>query len=117
MANLSFRETSAMGNRKQKSGRLLTEKLAENFERVKSFPIRVEAGDDHPTGQAHELRLERGYLGNMQELWLQARGMWGVVGIPQHYETVTVGLNGYISTRVWHEAHAPLSKALSLRIV
>jgi len=94
----------------------LSEKLAENFEKVRNFPIDVEAGKDEPTGQAHSFRFARSYVGNSQDLWLQARKNWGLAGIPpiSNYETVSIGLNGLISAKVWHEIHSPSSKILSL---
>jgi len=40
-------------------------------------------------------------------------------GLPPiaNYETVTIGLNGMISSRVWYEVHNPSSKVLSIRLL
>ena len=119
LAHLSVKEMAALGGKKDKAGRHLSEKLAENFETVKKFPVGVEAGTDHCTGQAHEARFLRGYVGNSQELWLQGRKVWGMSGLDpiSNYETVSLGLNGFVSQKVWHEIHSPSSKLLSIRLM
>lgn len=116
---LSFKEIAAMGNKRDRAGKILTEKLAETFERVKTFPEKVEAGEDHCTGLAHKARFLRGYVGNSQNLWTQARVVLGLAGLDaiSNYETVSVGLNGYVGSRVWHEVHSPSSKQLSIRML
>jgi len=97
----------------------MSEKLAENFKQVKSFPISVEAGKDDPNGVAHEFRFSRGYVGNSQELWLQARRRLGLSGISpiSNYETVLIGINGLVSGKVWHKIHSPSSKELSIKLL
>ena len=119
LASLTFKEMVAMGGKKDKNNKILTEKLAENYEKIRSFPTKIEAGEDHCTGQAHESRFLRGYVGNSQDLWVQARKKVGLTGIDpiSNYETVSIGLNGHISSRVWHEVHSPSSKLLSLRML
>ena len=119
LAHLTFKEMAALGNKKDKAGRVLSEKLAENYETVKRFPVRVESGSDHCTGQAHAARFLRGYVGNSQELWLQARKVWGMAGVDPiaNYETVSLSLNGFVSQKVWHEVHSPSSKLLSIRLL
>ena len=119
LAGLSFRELAAMEGKKLKSGKILSEKLAENFETVKRFPVEVEAGQDSCTGQAHSAQFLRGYVGNSQELWLQARRVWGMAGIEpiSNYETVSMGLNGLVPLRVWREIHTPSSKLLSVQML
>ncbi len=116
---LTFKEMAANEGRKDRNRKALTEKLAANYENVRSFPVQVEAGVDQCTGQAHAARFLRGYVGNSQELWLQGRAAWGINGIDplSHYETVSVGLNGLVSCKVWHEVHSPSSKALSIRLL
>jgi hypothetical protein len=97
----------------------LTEKLAANFEKVKNFAVEVQAGQDYCTGQAHKARFLRGYVGNSQELWLQARKAIGLTGLDpiSNYETVSIGLNGLLTSKVWHEVHSPSSKLLSVRML
>ena len=105
--------------KKDKQNRVLTERLAENYEKVRKFAARVEAGEDHCTGKAHEARFLRGYVGNSQELWIQARKKLGITGLDpiSNYETVSIGLNGLLSSRVWSEVHSPSSKLLSIRML
>lgn len=119
MEQLTFSEIAKLGGRKEKGGRVLSEKLAANFERTKSFPTLVEAGEDDCTGQVHKSRFLRGYVGNSQDLWTQGRRVLGLSGLPpiSNYETVTMGLNGFVSARVWHEVHNPSSKVLSIRML
>ena len=119
LAGLSFRELAALEGKKLKSGKILSEKMAENFETVKRFPVEVEAGQDHCTGLAHSARFLRGYVGNSQELWLQARKVWGMAGIEpiSNYETVSMGLNGLVPLKVWREVHMPSSKVLNIRML
>ena len=119
LAFLSFRDISSTEGKKDKQNKFLTEKLAENYERVKKFPVRVEGGEDSCTDRAHDSRFLRGYVGNSQNLWVQARQKLGLVGLDPiaNYETVSVGLNGCISPRVWHEVHSPSSKHLTIRML
>ena len=119
MAVLSFRELAALATRHNRAGRILSEKLAENYESVKKFPVRIHPGVDDCTGFVHHARFLRGYVGNSQELWLQARRTWGMSGLDpiSNYETVSIGLNGYISHKVWSEVHSPSSKTLSIRLL
>ena len=119
LAFISFREISSNEGKKDKQSRVLTEKLAENYDRIRKFPSRVEAGEDSCTDKAHDARFLRGYVGNSQELWIQARRKLGVTGLDpiSSYETVSTGLNGFVSERVWHEIHSPSSKHLSIRML
>jgi hypothetical protein len=119
LSRLTFKEMVAMGGKKDKNSKYLTEKLAENYERVRSFGVEIQAGMDYCTGTAHESRFLRGYVGNSQELWIQARRKIGLTGLDpiSNYETVSIGLNGLLSSRVWHEVHSPSSKMLSIRML
>ena len=119
VATLTFRDIISLAGKREKGHRVLSERLAENFETVERFPTRVEAGEDDCTGRTHPARFLRGYVGNSQELWLQARRVQSRTGLPPigNYETVSVGLNGFISAKLWHEVHNPSSKALSIRLL
>jgi hypothetical protein len=107
------------GAKKNSKSLFLTEKLSENFERVKSFGVDVQAGQDFCMGEAHHARFLRGYVGNSQELWLQARKKIGMAGLDpiSNYETVSIGLNGFFSSKLWHEVHSPSSKLLTIRML
>lgn len=110
---------AANEGRRDRNKKALTEKLARNYDSIRNFPVRVDAGEDQCTGTAHSSRFLRGYVGNSQDLWLQGRRHWDINGIDpvSHYETVSVGLNGMVSCRVWHEVHSPSSKALTIRLM
>ncbi len=119
LSRLSFKEMVAMGGKKDKGNKFLSEKLAQNYEQVRRFATRVVAGEDQCTGKVHEARFLRGYVSNSQELFVQARRKLGISGHDpiSNYETVSIGLNGYLSARVWHEIHSPSSKMLSIRML
>ena len=104
LAFLSFRDIASREGKKDKQNRVLTEKLSENYEKVKKFPVRVEAGEDLCLEKAHDSRFLRGYVGNSQDLWVQARKKIGIPGLDPiaNYETVSVGINSFLSSRVWH---------------
>ena len=119
LAFLSFRDISSNEGKKDKQNRVLAEKLAENFDRIRKFAVKVEAGEDLCTERAHDARFLRGYVGNSQDLWVQARRKLGIAGLDpiSSYETVSIGINGFISERVWHEIHSPSSKRISIRML
>lgn len=119
LAVLSASELAKMGGRGLKNSKILSEKLASNYEQVKTFPARVPEGVDDCTGTVHESRFLRGYLNNSQELWLQARRFLGLTGLPpvSHYETVSVGLQGLVTSQVWAECRNPSSKVLSIKML
>ena len=119
LAFLSFHDICSNEGKKDKQNKFLVEKLAENYEKVKKFPVKVEAGEDSCIERAHDSRFLRGYVGNSQDLWVQAHRKLGLTGLDPitNYETVSVGINGLISARVWHEVHSPSSKHLSIRML
>ncbi len=119
LRHLTWKDIQDTAARNDKSAKVLSERLASNFDTVSGFPTRVEAGNDDCTGLCHDSRFLRGYVGNSQVLWQQAKPVQGRTGLPPigNYETVTIGLNGYISCRVWHEVHNPSSKVLSIRLL
>jgi len=119
LATLDFKDFHSSGQKRDKSGKFLVEKMADNFEKVKNFPLEVSAGKHDLLGEAHEITFARGYVGDSRELWLKARQKWGLNGVPaiSNYETVSIGLNGLISSKLWHEIHSPSSKHLSLRLL
>ena len=119
LAFLSFRDISSKEGKKDKQNRVLIEKLAENFDWIRKFAVKVEAGQDLCTERAHDAQFLRGYVGNSQDLWVQALRKLGIAGLDpiSSYETVSIGINGFISERVWHEIHSPSSKRLSIRML
>ena len=81
LAFLSFRDISANEGKKDKQNHFLTEKLAENYEKVRKFAVKVEAGEDSCTERAHDARFLRGYVGNSQDLRIQACRKLGIAGL------------------------------------
>jgi len=112
LAYLGFKDIAAMAHKKDRSNKVLYEKL-------RKFPVWVEAGHDQSTGLAHKARALRGYVGDSRELWLQMRQHMGMTGIDpvSNYDTVLIGLNGLVSAKVWNEVHSPSSKVLSIRLL
>ena len=98
--------------------KVFSKTMSANFERISKFPIKIEAGEDHCTGTVHESRFLRGYVGDSQNLWQQARAKLGLEGLEpiSNYETVTVGLNGLVSAKAWAEIHCPGSRLLTIRL-
>ena len=78
--------------------------------------MKVKAGEDLCTEWAHNAWFLRGYVGNSQDLWVQACRKLGIASLDPiaSYKTVSIGINGFISERVWHEIHFPSSKRLSI---
>jgi hypothetical protein len=115
----SLSELSNMAWQKQSNSKILSRVLAANYETVRNFPVKIEAGEDDCTGRVHKARFLRGYVGDSQELWIQAREHIGLDGLDpiSNYETVTVGLGDLITPKVWSEVHRPSSKILSIRML
>lgn len=116
---MSFKDFGVMGKKREQSSKAISEKLAQNYEHIKTFGEKVEAGEDFSAGKAHSARFLRGYVGSSQELWLQARRHFGLGGLDpiSNYDTVSVGLNGFVSGKVWMEIHSPSSKHLTIRLL
>jgi hypothetical protein len=112
-------ELTAMGRQKFSGNRLLSQVLTSNFEQVQNFPEKVKEGLDSCTGKAYSARFLRGYAGDSQELWKQARETWGVNGIDpiSNYEVVSIGLQDLLTPVAWSELHKPNSRRLSIRML
>jgi hypothetical protein len=119
LENASLSELTAMGKQKVSSSRLLSHTLSENFERLQNFPEKIEGGEDDCLGQVHTARFLRGYVRDSQELWLQARKVWGANGIEPvaNYEVGSLGIGDQLTHKVWAELHKPNSRQLSIRLL
>jgi hypothetical protein len=53
---------------------------------VQNFPEKIKEGTDDCLNQVYPARFLHGFMGDAQDLWLQARNSWGASGI----EPVTV---------------------------
>ena len=123
LSNASLRDLALMSRQQSGSSgggvhKVFSKTMSANFERISKFPIKVEAGEDHCSGTVHEARFLRGYVGDSQNLWQQARAKLGLDGLDpiSNYETVSVGLNGLISAKAWAEIHCPGSRLLTIRL-
>jgi hypothetical protein len=74
---------------------------------------------DDCLGKAHPARFLRGYVGDSQELWRQARSIWGADGIDPvaNYEVGSLGIGDQLTHKVWAELHKPSSRQLSIRLL
>jgi hypothetical protein len=119
LKNATLSELTGMARQKLSGSKLLTQVLSANFEQIQNFPEKVEAGSDDCVGKAHPARFLRGYVGDAQNLWLQARENWGVDGIDpiSNYEVVSVGLGDLLTPIAWSELHKPNSRRLSIRML
>jgi hypothetical protein len=76
LQNATLSELTAMGKQKVSGSQLLSHTLSANFEQLQNFPEKVEEGVDDCLGKVHHSRFLRGYVGDSQELWRQARDAW-----------------------------------------
>ncbi len=79
----------------------------------------MEAGEDNCTGLVHSSRFLLGYVGDSQELRIQARKHLGSDGLDPigNYEVVTLGIGNLITPRTWGEIHKPNSRQLSISML
>ncbi len=106
----SLRDITAFGNnKKMTNSKFLSQTMTSNFEHLQNFPENIPAGSDDCTGHVHMARFLRGYVGDGQDLWVQARKFWGPEGIPPicNYEVVSMGLGDLLSHKVWEKIHRP----------
>lgn len=119
LENASLSELTAMAKQKLSNSKLLSQTMAANYEQVANFPVRVEAGSDDCTGIVHRARFFRGFVGDAQKLWQQARDDIGLDGYDPigNYEVVSMGLGDLLTPKVWAEVHKPNSRELSIRML
>jgi len=119
LANASLSELTAMAKQKTTNSKLLSQAMAATYEQIVNFPTQVEAGLDDCTGQVHKARFMRGFVGDGQELWLQARNELSLDGYDPigNYEVVSMGLGDLLTPKVWAEVHKLNSRELSIRML
>jgi hypothetical protein len=108
-----------MGKQKISTSRLLSHTLSANLEHLQNFPEKIEGGVDVFLGKVYSARFLRGYVGDSQELWRQARQVWGANGIEPvaNYEVGSLGFGDQLTHKVWAELHKPNSRQLSIRLL
>jgi len=119
LKNVSLKDLSNIGKNKGSLSKVLGNAMTENFENMKNFPTTVEAGTDDCLKKIHNARFLRGFVGDGQDLWLQARESWGPEGIEpiKNYNMVSLGVGDLMTQKVWAEIHKPNSMALSIRML
>jgi hypothetical protein len=119
LRDASLKELTAMAKQKISNSKLLSQVMAANYEQVANFPIRIEAGTDDCTGKVHKARFARGFVGDAQDLWKQARDEVRLEGHDPigNYEVVSMGLGDLLSPKVWAEIHKLNSRELSIRML
>ena len=115
----SMRDMALIGRQKLSNGKILSQTMTANFEAVQNFPDQVQAGPDDCLGIVHKARFHRGYVGDAQEIWLQAREDWGPDGIDPiaNYEVVSIGLGDLLTHNVWAKIHKPNARDLSITML
>jgi len=93
--------------------------MAQNVELLQNFPVQVEQGPDDCFGKVHKARFLRGFVGDAQVIWTQARSELGVDGHEPigNYEMVSLGVGDLLTPKVWEEIHKPGSMLLSSRML
>jgi len=107
-----------MGRGRAKESKVISTRQIKNYERA-CAPVRVEAGFDECAGTVHSSRFLRGFIGDPQELWLQARTHMEIEGLSPitNYEMGGQGIGDLLTTPVWEEIHNPGSRLLCLQML
>ena len=111
-------ELANMGRGRAKESKVISTRQIKNYERA-CAPVRVEAGFDECAGTVHSSRFLRGFIGDPQELWLQARTHMEIEGLSPitNYEMGGQGIGDLLTTPVWEEIHNPGSRLLCLQML
>lgn len=119
LKHASLKELAGIGKTKMSHSKVASSRMAQNYEQLVNFPVIVEAGSDDCIGQVHSARFLRGYVGEAQELWIQARNVIGIDGLDpiSNYELVSTGVGDLLTPKVWEEIHKPGSRLLALAML
>jgi hypothetical protein len=111
-------ESNVLKRTSQDKNRTVEDTLAANQEAIASNPISVEAGFDDRLSTLHPARFLPGPICTAQDLWLQARKVWGTTGFPPvaAFDMASIGLSGHITPKGFAALQDPSSTALSLRL-
>jgi hypothetical protein len=115
----SLRDITSMGKQKVSNGKFLSQTMTSTYEHLCNFPEQIPAGPDDCTGIVHMARFLRGYVGDGQDLWIQARQFLGADGIAPicNYEVVSMGLGDLLTPKVWAKIHKPNARDLSIMML
>jgi len=119
LRTVSLKELAGLGKNKASANKVLSSQMANNYEELLNFPVLIEAGEDNCTGMVHSARFLRGFLGDSQILWDQARISLGIDGFEpvSNYALVSLGIGDLMTPKVWAEIHKPNSRDLSIRML
>ena len=119
MKKASLRDITSMGKQKVSNGKFLSQTMTSTYEHLCNFPEQIPAGPDDCTGIVHMARLLRGYVGDGQDLWIQARQFLGADGMAPicNYEVVSMGLGDLLTPKVWAKIHKPNARDLSIMML
>ncbi len=115
----SLRDITSMGKQKMSNGKFLNQTMTSTYEHLCNFPEQIPAGPDDCTGIVHMARFLRGYVGDGQDLWIQARQYLGPEGMAPicNYEIVSMGLGDLLTPKVWAKIHKPNARDLSIMML
>ena len=115
----SLRDITSMGKQKISNGKFLNQTMTSTYEHLCNFPEQIPAGPDDCTGIVHMARFLRGYVGDGQDLWIQARQYLGPEGMAPicNYEIVSMGLGDLLTPKVWAKIHKPNARDLSIMML
>jgi hypothetical protein len=93
-------------------------RMAKNLEFLKANPTSVPAGKDDRSSVLHQARFYGGMACTAQKMWLEAREVHGLDGIPPlaNYDMAASGLGGCVTARGWLELHNPASTHLTIKL-
>jgi hypothetical protein len=119
LRHASLSELTGMARQKISGSKVFAQIMSANYDQLVQFPVRVEAGEDDCTGLVHSSRFIRGYVGDSQELWVQARKHLGSDGLDpiENYEVVSIGIGDLITPKAWGKIHKPNSRQLTIRLL
>ena len=92
-------------------------RLHHNFKKATDNPIYLE-GYDNRANTLHPARFLPGAGVPVQNLWLNARRLWGQDGVDAigNYDLEALGCSGCVTSRGWELLHKPGSPELSLKM-
>ena len=110
-----FRLDSKLDSR-GKSGKKMTERLQKNLEKIKKYPVKIEAGEDNRSNKLHSSRFIGGHICQNSDIWLRARESIGISGLDpiSRYDADGAGLSGHINSHFWAILHNPGDKDISI---
>ena len=92
-------------------------KLHHNFKKAVENPIFLQ-GYDNRSSTLHPARFLPGAGVPVQNLWMEARRLWGQDGVDAigNYDLEALGCSGCVTSRGWELLHKPGSPELSLKM-